>query len=156
MRNPGTLDVGQALVLASRLRLSLPASIFQVYSLVVAVKLQRRRTLLLRSEARLFRSAEWQLILHPRAGQIHREQARLHAVNIIEHTREVRGLDRRRQTERNIIGDSHRIAKILGAHYGQYGPKNFLLRDAHVLADFAKNRGLDKVAFTKPIAVQPI
>src|SRR5689334_19371367 len=61
-------------------------SILQVNRLIVAVEFHRRRTLLLRAEARFFRAAERQLILYTGAWQIYGQQSGFHAIHELEDT----------------------------------------------------------------------
>src|SRR5213080_2719117 len=70
-------------------------SVFKVDGLVVAIEFERRGPLLLGAEAGVLRAAEWKLVFHARAGQVHGQQARFGPVDVFERAREIGGLNRR-------------------------------------------------------------
>src|SRR5260370_2319890 len=64
-------------------------SIFEIDGLIVAVKLERGRTLFLGAEAGILSAAKGKLVFHSRAGQVDGEQAGFGAINEFEDPSEV-------------------------------------------------------------------
>src|SRR5260370_13724210 len=98
-------------------------SIFEIDGLIVAVKLERGRTLFLGAEAGILSAAKGKLVFHSRAGQVDGEQPGFGAINEFEGAREVGSLYRRGESERNRVGDAHGVFEIGVAHDGEHGPK---------------------------------
>src|SRR5947209_11576022 len=115
-------------------------SVFKIYGLVVAVELERRRSLFLRSEAGLLGSAERELILHSGTREIDRQQSRFHPIHKVEDSRDVGSLNRSGESERDVVCDAHGIFEILGTHYCEHRTEDLFPRNSHLLGDIGKNR----------------
>src|SRR6185369_11766861 len=95
--------------------------------------------------------AERKLVLDARARQVYGQQAGLGAVDVLEGPREIRGLDGRREAERDVVGDAHGVLEIFGAHDREHRPEDLLLRDDVALLHVSKDGRLDEVPLAEAV-----
>src|ERR1017187_10412504 len=124
-------------------------SVLEVDGFIVAIEFERGRALFLGAEAGVLGAAKGELVFHTRAGQVHGEQAGFGAIDELEGAREVGGLDRGGEPERNGVGDTHGIFEIGSAQDSEHGSEDFFARDGVRLGDAGEDGGLYKVAVGK-------